>query len=197
MVPPAIAFLSALIKREGHLVELFDSTYYDVSYGVDSEGIKAQQLNVVPFDMGSKGIRMKTTNWKEDLTRQVLRFEPDLIAISSTEDMWELAVKLLLPLHDYIKSNNTPVIAGGVFPTFAPQIVLEHPLINIVCVGEGENAIVDLCSRIELKQSYEDVTNLCIKDQNGAIKKKSDCKSSRYKRKPSDRSQPIRRGKVI
>ena len=71
MVPPGIAFLSGLIKREGHEVELFDSTYYDVSYGVDSEGIKAQQLNVVPFDMGSKGIRMKTTNWKEDLLRTI------------------------------------------------------------------------------------------------------------------------------
>ena len=95
MVPPAIAFLSALIKREGHEVELFDSTYYDVSYGVDSEGIKAQQLNVLPFDMGSKGIRMKTTNWKEDLTRQVLRFEPDIIAILEHKTTKKIELVLL------------------------------------------------------------------------------------------------------
>ncbi|SVE03620.1 uncharacterized protein METZ01_LOCUS456474, partial [marine metagenome] len=102
MVPPAIAFLSALLKKDNHTVELFDSTYYDVSYGVNSEGIKADQLNVVPFDMGSRGIRMKTTDWKTDLLNQVERFAPDLIALSSTEDMWDLALKLLSPLEQYI-----------------------------------------------------------------------------------------------
>jgi len=173
MVPPAIAFLSALLKKNNHAVELFDSTYYDISYGVDSEGIKADQLNVVSFDMGSRGIRMKTTDWKTDLLKQVDRFAPDLIALSSTEDMWDLALKLLSPLEQHITRNNLPVIAGGVFPTFAPQLVIEHPLINIVCVGEGENALVDLCKKIGQGQNYDSVTNLWVKSKDGDIKKNS------------------------
>ncbi len=169
MVPPAIAFLSALLKREAHEVELFDSTYYDMSYGVNSEGIKAEQLNVIPFDLGSRGIQMKTTDWNKDLVRQVNRFSPQLIAISSTEDMWELGVRLLNEIEDYIVTNETPVIAGGVFPTFAPQLVLDHPLINIVCIGEGENALVDLCERIDSAISYDDVTNLWIKKKDESV----------------------------
>ena len=144
MVPPAIAFLSALLKRDGHEVRLFDSTYYDLSYGVNSEGLKAENLNVVPFDMGTRGIQMKSTDWRVDLREQVKSFSPDLIAISSTEDMWELGLMLLHELEDYILSNQLPVIAGGVFPTFAPQLVIVDPLINLVCIGEGENALVDL-----------------------------------------------------
>ena len=171
MVPPAIAFLSALLKGEGHIVELFDSTYYDMTYGVNSEGIKADQLNVVPFDLTSRGISMKTTSWEDDLTDQVNRFCPDLIAISSTEDMWELGVRLLHRIEGYITNNDVPVIAGGVFPTFAPQLVIDQPLINIVCVGEGENAIVDLCERISLGRSYEDVTNLWVKSKDSSIRK--------------------------
>ena len=171
MVPPAIAFLSALLKNEGHEVELFDSTYYDLNYGVNSEGIKAEQLNVVPFDLGSRGIRMKTTDWRGDLCAQVERFSPDLIAISSTEDMWELGVMLLDSLSDYIDKNSTPVIAGGVFPTFAPALVLSNPLINLVCIGEGENALVDLCTSLAAGKLYDSVTNLWVKMPDGSIKK--------------------------
>ena len=109
MVPPAIAFLSALLKQEGHEAELFDSTYYDLNYGVDSEGIKAEQLNVVPFDLEARGIRMKTSDWRGDLSAQVTRFAPDLIAVSSTEDMWELALVMLGELENYIGTQDTPV----------------------------------------------------------------------------------------
>jgi len=171
MVPPAIAFLSALLKSEGHEVELFDSTYYDLSYGVNSEGIKAEQLNVVPFDLSARGIKMKTSDWRADLDTQVHRFSPDLIAISSTEDMWELGLIMLEHLEAYIRRNEVPVIAGGVFPTFAPHLVISHPLISMVCVGEGENALVDLCSRIEAGRSYDSVTNLWVKMSTGLIKK--------------------------
>ena len=171
MVPPAIAFLSALVKRDGHAVNLFDSTYYDLSYGVNSEGLKAENLNVVPFDMGARGIQMKSTDWRVDLKEQVKNFSPDLIAISSTEDMWELGLMLLHELEDYILSNQLPVIAGGVFPTFAPQLVIADSLINLVCIGEGENALVDLCRRIDEGLDYTSVTNLWVKKEDGSVQK--------------------------
>ena len=173
MVPPAIAFLSTLLKTEGHVVQLFDSTYYDLSYGVNSEGLKAEQLNVVPFDLGDRGIRMKASDWRDDIRAQINEFRPDLIAISSTEDMWELGLMLLSEIQDHIVENNTPVIAGGVFPTFAPQIVISHPLINLVCVGEGENALVDLCKRIDQGEDFSSVTNLWVKQKDGSITKNS------------------------
>jgi len=144
-----------------------------MSYGVDSEGLKAENLNVVPFDLGCRGIRMKTTDWKSDLVHQVKEFSPDLIAISSTEDMWELGLMLLDELTEYISARDIPVIAGGVFPTFAPQLVIRHPLINLVCIGEGENALVDLCSRIDEGNDYSNVTNLWVRKKDGSIKKNS------------------------
>ena len=62
MFPPAIALFSAVLKREGHSVRLFDATYYSVDYGIDSDGSKADNLNVVPYDVSERGIRMKTTS---------------------------------------------------------------------------------------------------------------------------------------
>ncbi len=55
MLPPAIALFSAILKERGHRVEIFDTTYYSIDYGVDSDGSKVENLNVVPFSMKKKG----------------------------------------------------------------------------------------------------------------------------------------------
>ena len=106
--------------------------------------------------MKDRGIRLKTSDWKEDVKKQIEKFKPDLIAMSTTEDMWELGVRILNEVKEYKIKNNVPVIAGGVFPTFAPEIVSEEKLIDIVCVGEGENALIDLCEKIQNKEDYLD-----------------------------------------
>ena len=59
MLPPAIALFSAILKERGHRVEIFDTTYYSIDYGVDSDGSKVENLNVVPFSMKKKRNRKK------------------------------------------------------------------------------------------------------------------------------------------
>jgi len=169
MLPPAIALFNALLKREGHKVKLFDATYYSVDYGVDSDGSKADNLNVAEYDTNEKGISMKTTSWADDLRQEYDNFSPDLIAMSTTEDMWNLGLLLLESLRSRIKNNRTPVIVGGVFPTFAPDLVISQDLVDMVCVGEGEEALVDLSYRIGKGYSYEDVTNLWVKTKDGRL----------------------------
>ena len=163
MLPPAIAMFTAILKKEGHNIDIFDTTYYSVDHGIDSDGSKMEKLNVVPYSMESKGIRLKNSNWKEDIKNKVNKFKPDLIAISSTEDMWELGMRVLSEVKDYKLKKNVPVIAGGVFPTFAPDICIKENLVDIVCVGEGENALIDLCKKIKNKENYDDVTNCWVK----------------------------------
>ena len=83
MVPPAIALFSALLKKDGHKVEIFDTTYYQIDYGIDSDGSQVDKLSVVPFNMEERGIRLKTTAWKDDLKKQIERYQPDLLALST------------------------------------------------------------------------------------------------------------------
>ena len=163
MLPPAIALFSAILKQNGHKVSLFDATYYSIDYGVNSDGTKAERLNVVPFETDILGIKMRKTDWRNDLDCQIETFNPNLIALSTTEDMWNLGLKMLEHIKKHISQNNIPVIAGGVFPTFAPEIVIKESIIDMVCLGEGENTLLDLCGRIERGQPFEDVTNLWVK----------------------------------
>ena len=175
MLPPAIALFSAILKKEGHQVKVFDTTYYAVDHGIDSDGSKEQGLNVVPYkkEMEKKGLRLKDSSWRDDVSKLVNDYHPDILILSSTEDMWELGIKILGEIKEYKNKYKIPVLAGGVFPTFAPEICIKYDLIDMVCVGEGENALIDICKKIENKKDYSEVTNLWIKQEDNTIKKNS------------------------
>ena len=70
MLPPAIALFASILKKEGHQVEIFDTTYYSIDYGVDSDGSKVERLNVVPYSMEKKGIQKKGSLFDERALRQ-------------------------------------------------------------------------------------------------------------------------------
>jgi len=175
MLPPAIAMFSAILKEKGHEVKVFDTTYYAVDHGIDSDGSKEDRLNVVPFqeEMKKKGLRIKDANWKTDLLNLVDEYKPDLFALSSTEDMWELGIRILEEVREYKNKNEVPVIAGGVFPTFAPEICIKYDLVDMICVGEGENTLIDLCGKIKKKEDYSNVTNMWFKKKDKTIIKNS------------------------
>ena len=105
MLPPAIALFASILKKEGHQVEIFDTTYYSIDYGIDSDGSKVDKLNVVPYSMEKKGIEKKTSSWQDDIHKLLNNFRPDVIAISSTEDMWELGMQILDEMKDYKVKN--------------------------------------------------------------------------------------------
>ncbi len=121
--------------------------------------------------MDKKGLRIKDTSWKKDLKELVEDYKPDIFILSSTEDMWELGMRVLDELKDFKKENNTPVLAGGVFPTFAPEICIKYDLVDMICVGEGEVALVDVCERVKKNQNFFGVTNLWVKKKDGEIEK--------------------------
>ena len=64
MLPPAIATFSAILKLHKHKVQVFDTTYYALDYGIDSDGSKEQGLNVIPFskEMEKKNLRIKNSD---------------------------------------------------------------------------------------------------------------------------------------
>ena len=64
------------------------------------------------------------------------------------------------------------LIAGGYDITFMPQI-LENSNLDIICLGEGGDPIIELCNALDEGKDWRnlDVGNLHIKQLNGTIKK--------------------------
>jgi len=174
-IPPSIATLSQVLKNEGHITSLFDTTFYkfDDELSIeDSDQITMKTLTNRPvLDIDDDDIHFKKTTRSavNDFRVAVNDFQPDLIAVSCTETTFLRGIKII----DETKDLGIKNIFGGVFPTFAPELVMQHQSVDMVCVGEGENTIIDLANSISNKEDYSNVTNIWMRKNDGTIIKNS------------------------
>lgn len=158
LVPIHLSLLSAYLKAKGCAVDLFDTTYYKTEE-INFEQKKVELLQIKPFDMAERGVVFKDTDMYDDLMRKISEFAPDLIGITIVEDTYDLALSLL----KRIAGCNIPVIAGGVFVTFSPEEVISNELIDMICIGEGEEALSELCEKMAGNEDYSNIKNLWVK----------------------------------
>lgn len=167
MLPPAIALLSTLLKQRGHQVDLFDTTNYRIpgEEGFDSDKLKEKHLNVRPFDASILDNALHATDVHQDFRKKIESFQPDLIAASCTEDIFPIGVDLLKRVRDL----KVPTLVGGVFATFAPDLALSYPEVDMVCKGEGEYSIIELCEKMQKGARYDDIPGIWVKRKDGGI----------------------------
>jgi radical SAM superfamily enzyme YgiQ (UPF0313 family) len=171
LVPPVFGLFSALLRERGHKTTLFDCTGYDFEGKVDTEIENEKTLFNKPTEPSTdKGVKKKSTNLYNDFIEKVESFSPDLIAISVTESTFLRGLSVLNHLRS-IKKINILTIMGGVFPTFAPERAFIEPSVDIICVGEGDTALVDLCDKLERYKDFSKIPNLWVKMPDGTIKK--------------------------
>ena len=132
MLPPSVAMLSSLLKQHGHSVDLFDTTHWRIpgEDEFDSDKEKEKNLNVKPFDFAEHKVTIHETDVFQDFTKKVQSYGPDLIAVSASEDIFPIAISLL----KHIRRFHIPILLGGVFATFAPELAISYDEIDMVCV---------------------------------------------------------------
>lgn len=89
----------------------------------------------------------------------------DLVGISLMTNFFDNAVQITQRLK---KDLDTPVIWGGIHPTIRPMECLDYA--DMVCVGEGEETVVELAKKIEKGRNYQNVQGLWLKNKNEVIK---------------------------
>lgn len=101
--------------------------------------------------------------WRETLIAE-LKQEPLLVGISALTGK---QIKYGLAATRIVKENSkTPVVLGGVHASLLPRQTLEHPLIDFVIVGEGENALCELAKNLKNGGSYFGIKGLGYKKDN-------------------------------
>ena len=166
LLPLHIATLSACLKEKGFEARLFDTTYYKTEEK-SFEQKKVELLQVKKFELEAGGIKFKTTNIYEDLNKLIDNYRPDIIGITLVEDTYKLGMSLLRS----IKQSQIPVIAGGVFVNFYADELIKEDCIDMLCLCEGEAALVDLCEAIRDKRDYSNINNLYVKKSEGTVVK--------------------------
>jgi len=91
--------------------------------------------------------------------------DADLVGISFLTTMFDITVQATRALQ--MAYPDLPIMWGGFHPTTMPQQALEF--VDIVCVGEGEHALLELIERMEKGEEYYDVRNFWFRKPNGKV----------------------------
>ena len=100
----------------------------------------------------------------EDIIKKAKDFQPKLIAMTTATNDYNYAKHII----SLLKFIDVPMIVGGFHPTVAPQDTIKD--FDFVCVGEGEEAIVEFADAIENNKDYTQIQNLWVKKGNEIIK---------------------------
>lgn len=90
--------------------------------------------------------------------------DSDMIGISSMAYSAKKAIQII----NRLKPLKVPVIFGGVYPTTCQEDCIKHS--DIICRGEGEEAINEFTERFEKGVDYLDVKNFWFKNGNYTLK---------------------------
>ncbi len=108
---------------------------YGISYIsglLKSEGIETFLLNInadlgYPLDL-------------DRIKRDVTRIAPDLIGFSVLTNQYKYALEIAADVRTYY---DRPIVFGGIHPTMDPYGTLKEPVLDSICVGEGEEAFLE------------------------------------------------------
>jgi len=105
---------------------------------------------------------------KAEFIDRVHKENPDLICFSSTSPMFPIVKELTGWLME--DGIDVPKMCGGIHPTIAPDEAIAVDGIDIICRGEGEAAMTELCRKLDNNEDVDGIQNLWIK-KNGTIQK--------------------------
>lgn len=133
--PLGILYLSSALKHAGHETKIWVPHLYDY-------------------------FKRKLTFSRSSLIKEIEQFNPNLIgfSIDSTTFFFALEIAKIVKEH-----TRVPIIFGGPHTTVDPENTLKYPLVDMICVGEGEEALVELVSRMEEDSDITDIANIWCK----------------------------------
>lgn len=144
----SIEYLSAFLKNHSHQISIaYDQALFDDKNYV-----------CIPW-------LYKLFDQKENCLRQIIDSKPDLVAFSVMTVTFQWALGMAGLVKRYM---DVPVIFGGAHPSSVPETVIVKDPVDMICIGEGDEALLELCNSIERKEKNYEIKNIWFKE-NGRI----------------------------
>lgn len=194
-IPAGISILSAIIKRHGHTVDLFDTTFlktqelddgHHLSANDDGKNASAGDVFDVAIEADeddellgkqSAGLFKQTAYSMDDLVKDdpyvVLEDELQKKIDEFKPDV--IALSTMTATFDSAinllrkVTYNATVLVGGVHPTIACDDCLAQDVIDIACVGEADNTFLELLNLMDAGEEYYHVKSMNFKLSDGTI----------------------------
>ena len=137
-VPPlGLAYLAAMLEKEGHEVDIIDA--------------QALKLSI------------------SQIKKEIEERQPDLLGVTSVTPTIYEALELIKITKSV--SPYTFTVLGGPHVSFLPIKTLEEcPQLDAVCIGEGEETVVDLAKTVECGGNLSNVRGIAYRSEGGIVK---------------------------
>ncbi len=136
-----VGYIMSMLKHHGHQIDLIFDPGFD-----DNLFLKAPQL--------------RWMNRHQALLDRAVAFKPDLIAMGSLTNLWPFACDMAAKLKAKL---GVPIIVGGHHAQALPDYVLQNPHVDMVCIGEGELALLELANRMERGEDITTIPTIWVK----------------------------------
>ncbi len=103
---------------------------------------------------------------EQDAVDDLVKFKPDFLCYTVTTSNYKFYVEYNKTIKRLFGAMS---LFGGPHATFFPELIME-PDIDGVCMGEGEEALLDLVTRVEKKEDYLNAPNWVFKADGKVIK---------------------------
>ena len=118
---------------------------------LEKNGFMVKIIDVYPYD-------------DRDISK-IIQYKPDITGMTILTDYWNRAKHITEKISEVV--SGTVFIIGGVHVTALPEKSITELNADIGVIGEGENTMLELCTRIEEGSSWKDVAGIIYSDENG------------------------------
>ncbi|MBD3313420.1 radical SAM protein [Candidatus Woesearchaeota archaeon] len=149
--------MSTCLKKEGHEVHIIfikDSEIYNESSITDETH---------PLTRMSDEVSEKEIDQMLSLLRHI---KPDIVGISVRSPFFEMTKDMVKRIKDC--GLDPLIVLGGVHPTCCPEDCIK--VADAICIGDGEEAILELAIRMQKKKSLKGIHNIWIREGNKVYK---------------------------
>ena len=105
----------------------------------------------------------------ERIKKEVVAFSPDLIGFSAVTNQYRFAREIARNIKTYCSA---PIICGGIHSTMDPEGVLGEDCFDYVCVGEGEEALLELAETLQNGGPTTEIENIWTRSDGNIIRNK-------------------------
>lgn len=103
----------------------------------------------------------------KELLKNIRQEQPDIIGISVNSHQFPYARKIAQAIK---QNHSTPIFVGGIHTILYPESFEEEKAFDGVCIGEVEEAFLEVINRIEKGEDYFDVKNFWFRKGETIIK---------------------------
>ena len=141
-----------------------------ILFGMRDDGDMTEPMNIMLLSALAKGLGHKTALWvmeRDDPRETISRERPDLVAfscITGSHGYYIEGGKRVKEIDSGIKT-----VFGGPHLTFFPGEIFKHQSIDMMCVGEGDDAWPELLRALENNEPPEDIPNMVTRNNAQAV----------------------------